>query len=226
MNIIEFFRKGGPMMWPLLGLSILSVGTIMERLWFWANLLTKEKEIVNRVLEAVRRDWDEAAEIAKRAKQQPIGRFFHTALRLGEPDPELFKLALETAADEELTDMRRGEKILEAVVALSPLLGLLGTVVGLMAALGAFSSGDVSRSSTGVALGIAEALIATATGLVVAIFSLGFYRLFQGFLFNQAKIFRKSGNELELLYRQHWAEMHNQSIANGNPVPRLPEAKS
>jgi biopolymer transport protein ExbB len=217
LEIKELFEKGGPAMWPLLGLSVLSVATIMERLWFWVNIALKEKAIVNRVLEAARHDWGVANELARQANDLPIGRFLHAPLQLANPEPELFRLALEAAADEELASMRRGDKILEAVIALAPLLGLLGTVLGLIHSLGSIRLGDLGTSSAaGVTLGIAEALISTATGLIVAITSLAFYRLFQAFLFNQVKIFRKAGNELELLYRQFWPT----ASKNGNVVEK------
>ncbi|PSB51474.1 biopolymer transporter ExbB [filamentous cyanobacterium Phorm 6] len=205
MNIQELFQKGGPAMWPLLLLSILSVSTIIERLWFWASLLSKEKQIVNRILDTARSDWGAANEIARQANRQPIGRFLSAPLRLYNPEPELFRLALEAAADEELASMRRGDKMLEATIAISPLLGLLGTVLGLMKSLESIDLGSIGTEATkGVTLGISAALITTATGMAVAIFTLVFYRIFQAFLFNQAKIFRKAGNELELLYRQYW----------------------
>lgn len=192
-------------MWPLLFLSILSLGTILERLAFWASVTLKEKELVNRVLEAARYDWRVAHEIARQASKQPVGRFLYAPLRLQNPDPEVFKLALEAAADNELTSMRRGEKVLEAVIALAPLLGLLGTVLGLIKSLSSITLGDIGTdASRGVTTGIGEALITTATGLIIAIFTAAFYRMFQGFLFSQIKTFRKCGNELELLYRQYW----------------------
>ncbi len=207
MNIPELFQEGGLAMWPLLVLSILALTTIIERIWFWSKILTREREIAGRVIEAARRDWQAAADIARRANDQPIGRFLYNALHLYQPVPEVFQLALETAADEELTAMRRGDKILEVVIALSPLLGLLGTVLGLMESLGSISLGDIGTTSTaGVTFGISRALITTATGLIIAIASLAFYRLFQGFVFGQSKIFRKAGNELELLYRKDWSE--------------------
>jgi biopolymer transport protein ExbB len=206
VNVGELFQKGGVTMFPLLLLSILALSVIIERLWFWSSVLTKERETVNRVLDAARRDWVLATELARQAYDQPIGRFLYSPLQLKNADPEMFRLALEATAEDELTSMRRGDKILEAVIALAPLLGLLGTVLGLIISLGSIRIGDIGTSSTaGVTAGIGEALISTATGLVVAIFSLAFYRLFQGFLFFQAKVFRKAGNELELLYRQHWA---------------------
>lgn len=206
MSIQEIFAKGGPAMWPLLILSILSISVIIERIWFWITTLTKEKQIVNRVIDSARRgQWGKAHQTAKQSSNQPMGRFLYAPLRLESPDPELFRLALEAAADEELASMRRGDKIFEAVIAMAPLLGLLGTVLGLINSLGSIRLGDIGTSSASdVTLGIAEALITTATGLIVAIISLAFYRFFQGLMFNQAKIFRKAGNELELLYRQNW----------------------
>lgn len=208
MTFQELIEKGGPAMWPLLALSLLSLGTIFERLWFWARILTKERETVDRVLEAATRNWGVATEIAHQARKQPIGRYLYAPLRLSNPDPEMFRLALEAAADEELASMRQGDKILEAVIALAPLLGLLGTVLGLIRSLSGIRLGDLGTSSTaGVTLGISESLISTATGLIVAITSLVFYRLFQGFLFNQVKIFRRAGNELELMYRQEWPKL-------------------
>ncbi|WP_199303830.1 MotA/TolQ/ExbB proton channel family protein [Nodosilinea sp. FACHB-131] len=205
-------------MWPLLLLSILAVGTILERIWFWSRILTREREVSGRVLEAARRDWAAAADIAYRSAALPMGRFLSAPLRLQSPDPEVFRLALETSANEELLAMSRGEKILEAVATLSPLLGLLGTVLGLINSLSSIQITDLGSgdATAGTSLGISEALISTATGLIIAITALAFYRLFQGFVFGQAKMFRQAGSELELLYRQSWAHLHGVSPM---PVP-------
>lgn len=218
MNIPELFARGGIAMWPLLLLSILAVGTILERIWFWSRILTREREVSGRVLEAARRDWAAAADIAYRSATLPMGRFLSAPLRLQSPDPEVFRLALETSANEELLAMSRGEKILEAVATLSPLLGLLGTVVGLINSLSSIQISDLGSgdATAGTSLGISEALISTAAGLIIAITALAFYRLFQGFVFGQAKMFRQAGSELELLYRQSWAQLHGVSPM---PVP-------
>jgi biopolymer transport protein ExbB len=203
VDILDLFKKGGPAMWPLLVLSVLSLSVIFERLWFWLRILNQEKEIVERVLDAATDDWEIATEIAQKATDQPIGRFLHAPLRLKKSDPETFRLALESTAAEELAGMRRGEKLLESVIALSPLLGLLGTVLGLIQSLYALKIGDLGTESTAdVPLGIGQSLISTATGLIVAIVTLVFYRLFQSFVVNQIKVFNKAGNDLELLYRQ------------------------
>ncbi|HIK49904.1 MAG TPA: MotA/TolQ/ExbB proton channel family protein [Oscillatoriales cyanobacterium M59_W2019_021] len=211
-------------MWPLLFLSILSIATIVERIWFWVRVLTKERELVDRILETARYDWTMARQVAQQAQNQPIGRFLSAPLKLDHPNPEVFELALESTADEELANMRRGDKILEAVIALAPLLGLFGTVLGLIQSLGSIEFSDLGTAATaGVTVGIGKALISTATGLVVAMISVAFYRLFQAFLFNQAKLFRKAGSELELIYRQFWAAGLPQGT--GTPPPAVnPEA--
>jgi biopolymer transport protein ExbB len=205
MSIGDLFNKGGITIWPLLLLSILTVTVIFERSRFWFNVLNKEKEIVNRILDATRRDWDMATEIARQAYDQPVGRFLLQALQLPSPDPDLFRLALESSADDEIAGMRRGDKILEAVIAMAPLLGLLGTVLGLIRTLGAITFTALgTEAGKDAAGGIGESLISTAAGIIVALFALSFYRIFQGLVFNQAKIFRRAGNEVELLYRQKW----------------------
>lgn len=218
MSISELFANGGPAMVPLLFLSFLALSTIIERGWFWSKILTHEREIAGRVIEAARRDWDAATEIARKSVNQPIGRFLHSALDLEDPDPDVFQLALQASADEEIATMRRGEKILEATVALGPLLGLLGTVLGLIRSLKDIRISDLGTDSTaGVTLGISEALISTATGMIVAITALVFYRLFQSFVSSQAKLFRQSGNELELLYRKGWSRSQRQMRYQASP---------
>jgi len=220
VSISELFANGGPAIVPLLFLSFLALSTIIERGWFWSKILTHEREIAGRVIEAARRDWDAATEIARKSVNQPIGRFLHSALDLENPEPDVFQLALQASADEEIATMRRGEKVLEATIALAPLLGLLGTVLGLIRSLKDIRISDIGTDSTaGVTLGISEALISTATGLIVAITALAFYRLFQSFVGSQAKLFRQSGNELELLYRKGWARSQRQSLRPSPPMP-------
>ena len=221
MTFPELIQKGGPAIWPLLLLSILSIGTIIERLWFWSKVLLKQGPILNSIMDTAASNWDILEERVWKYRDHPIGNFLSAPLQLSQPDPEVFHLALETAADNELALMRRGDKVLEAVIALAPLLGLLGTVLGLIHSLGSIQISDLGTSATtGVPLGIGQALICTAVGLIVAITSLAFYRLFQGLVFNQVRIFRKAASELEMLYRQRWIQAEEKRHAidpNLNP---------
>lgn len=231
MDIREIIEKGGPAMWPLLVLSILALGTILERMWFWTSILWKERTIVNRVMDAAESSWQEAREIAIQGRRQPIGRYLYAPLRLMNPDPEVFRLALEASADDELALMRRGDKLLEAVITMSPLLGLLGTVLGLIRSLRSIGVADLGTASVaGVPLGIGNALISTAAGMIIAIVSLAFYRFFQALWHNQVRVFRKAGSELELLYRQGWLQqdeigdpIDNLNSAKVNPEPDVPK---
>ncbi|PSF37555.1 biopolymer transporter ExbB [Aphanothece hegewaldii CCALA 016] len=214
MNLPELITKGGPAMWPLIFLSILALSTIIERIWFWTQTLLNEGKILTQILETASRNWEIAAKVARDYREHPIAKFLYAPLKLNNPEPEVFHFALESAADDALSAMRRGDKILEAVIALSPLLGLLGTVLGLIRSLANIQISDLGTSSTtGVTLGISESLISTATGLIVAIVSLAFYRLFQALWFNQVRIFRKAGGELEVIYRQKWMDLDDSRYA-------------
>jgi biopolymer transport protein ExbB len=220
MDVTDLFEKGGTTMWPLFALSVLSLATILERLWFWFKTLRKEEELVESVLAAsANNEWDTAAQIAKQERnRKPIGRFLYAPLKRTNPDPETFKLALEASAEDEIATMRKGDKTLESIIALAPLLGLLGTVLGLIKSLNGVKLTDLGTAAgSNVTLGISESLISTATGMIVAIFSLAFYRLFQGLIFGQIKLFRGAGNQLELLYREHWLNIKGKSIDRDNP---------
>ncbi len=216
MNFAEIIAKGGITIYPLLVLSILSIATILERTWFWSQVLFREKQILNLILEAAERNWDLVEKIAKEHLNHPLGNFVYSPFRLSNPDPEVFHLALESAADEQLARMRKGDKLLEAVIALSPLLGLFGTVWGLIKSLSSIRIGDLGTASTsGVTLGIGESLISTAVGLLVAITSLAFYRLFHAFWSNQVRVLRQAGSQLEVMYRQKWMAEDEEEMLPG-----------
>lgn len=206
--IFELVVKGGPVMIPLVALSVLTFATALERAWFWFRLLSREDRIVHDVLAAARVSLDEARAIAEQAQSLAIGRFLLAPLSLKKPSPETFQLALEAAGDKEFVQMRKGDKFLETVVALAPLLGLLGTVTGLILTfnnlnIGGGGSGD---QATAAASGIGEALITTAAGMLVAILALVFFRIFLTLQARQIDYFSEVGSELELIYRQVWYE--------------------
>jgi biopolymer transport protein ExbB len=210
-KVLDLLIQGGPIMVPLLGLSVATFACALERAWFWIRLLSHEKQIVRDVLQAAQHNLDEAATIASYAKASPIGRFLMSPLLLNHPTTETFHLALEASADKEFVKMRKGDKLFETVVAVAPLLGLLGTVTGLIHTfnnlqIGAGGGGAASDSATKAAAGIGEALITTAGGMLVAIIALIFFRIFVSLQAQQMDYFSEVGNELELIYRQVWCE--------------------
>ena len=148
----DLFLQGGPVMWPLLGLSVLTLTRAIERAGFWIRLLGREHEIVSLVLDAARYDLNKAVAIAQQARSLPIGRFLLAPLQLQNPNPETFHLAMEAAADREFIQMRKGNQFFEAVVGLSPLLGLLGTVIGLIVTFAELDIGNIAHSRLSLAL--------------------------------------------------------------------------
>jgi biopolymer transport protein ExbB len=204
--VIELIKAGGLVMYPLMLLSVFALAGIMERLIFWFDILRQEQKTAQNILVIAQQDLKLAVIAAEQSLKVPVGRFLYAPLALEDPDPELFRLALESTADEELAGMLKGEKLLEAAITLAPLLGLLGTITGLIVSFGSLKIGDVAANTKSGSLtqGIGEALITTATGLVIAIFTSAFHRLFLAFQDQQSKLFIKCGNQLELLYRQQW----------------------
>jgi biopolymer transport protein ExbB len=224
-NLYETLVKGGPIMVPLVALSVFTFSCGMERVLYWTQVLLSERKLVPAVLKSAEYSLIEARGIAERANNTPIGRFLAAPLRLNSPTPETFRLAMEAAGDQEFVDMRKGDKILETTIAIAPLLGLLGTVTGLIATFnnlnigggsgGAGSAADMSKA----AAGIAEALITTAGGMIVAIIALFFFRVSVTLQAQQMDYFSKVGSELELIYRHTWCE---QGLAGEEESATLP----
>jgi biopolymer transport protein ExbB len=207
-NLLDLAMRGGPVMIPILGFSVATIACALERAWFWYQLLSQEDRIVHDVLEAARHSLDEARTIAEQAQTLPIGRFLLAPLRLRQPTPETFRLAMEAAGDREFVQMRKGDKLLETTVAVSPLLGLLGTVTGLIATFSSLNigGGGTTEQATQAAAGIGEALITTAAGMIVAIMALLIFRVLVTLQSRQMDYFSEVGSELELIYRQIWYE--------------------
>jgi biopolymer transport protein ExbB len=210
-TLFDLLSKGGPVMIPMAGLSLATVACVLERSLFWFQQSRGEDRIAHDVLDAARYSLDDAYAIAERHRALPIARFLMAPLRLKHPTPETFRLAMEAAGDQEFVQMRKGDKLLETVVALAPLLGLLGTVTGLIST---FTNLNIGGGGTGAdtskaAAGIGEALIVTATGMVVAIIALAGFRVFVTLQTRQVEYFSKIGSELEVIYRHVWYESGN-----------------
>lgn len=205
-TLFDLVAKGGPVMIPLTGLSVLTIACAMERAWFWWHVLSGEDRLAHRILVAAESDLSKARSIAESASEIAIARFLYAALKLDRPEPETFRLALEAASDREFAKMHKGDKLLETVIAMAPLLGLLGTVTGLIITffnLRVGGSGNAVDTSKAAA-GIAEALITTAGGMIIAIVALAIFRLCVTLQAKQMDYFAEIGSELELIYRQVW----------------------
>ena len=199
--ILQLFKSGGFVMYPLLGLSIFSVAMILERSLFWLGTSRQQERVIKQLLNLYRDDTDSATLMLQRHLNLSIARIFLVALSLKRSTPEKFKLALETAAQAEVPVLKRFSNGFETVISLAPLLGLLGTVVGLITSLSSLRLGDIESSqAAGVTGGIGEALTSTAAGLIVAIATLFFASIFRGLYLRQIALIQEVGGQLELIH--------------------------
>jgi biopolymer transport protein ExbB len=201
MLIVELFRAGGIVMYPLLGFSIVAIALIVERLVFWTRVNRRQQPVVRDVLRTYPHNFDSALLKLKQNADLPIARIFLEALEVNHFPPHAFRLTLEGATQAELPMLRRFNTVFDTIVALSPLLGLLGTVTGLIRSFASLNLGNVgSDSALQVTGGISEALISTAAGLIVAVFTLLFANVFRGFYRRQIAAIREYGSQLEVLH--------------------------
>lgn len=206
MNIGNLFTAGGVVMWPLLAFSILAVALIIERIVFWVKINNRQNRVVKEVLQLYRLDNVVGAlDKLQQNADLPMSRIFLAALELEEPTPEEFRLALESEAQAEIPLLKRFQNIFDTIIGLAPLLGLLGTVLGLIISFESLDIGDVGGTKTSnVTGGISQALVSTASGLVVAIFTLFFANSFRGLYMRQIASIQEYGGQLELLYRRRY----------------------
>ena len=170
--VFQFFLKGGPVMWPILVSAIVAVAVVGERIFWWLRESRKRdpqkmEQLLGRAGKFRRRRRE--ANLPKARKTPVIRMIRHGLNHIGHAHSSLLG-ALQLAAGIELKRAGRFLTVMDTLVTLAPLLGLLGTVTGLMRAFLNIGSAELSVSA--VTGGIGEALIATACGLGIAIFAL------------------------------------------------------
>ena len=171
----DFFLRGGPIMWPLLLCSLTAMTISLERaLFWWREQRRRDSGCIDQILAQTESGGFDAAAQLGRASRDPVAQLLaeglaHRSHGLSE--------ALQMAAQQQLERMRRGISVLDTIVTVSPLLGILGTVAGVIGAFESLGGQQIQDPAAVrvVTAGIAQALITTAAGLAVAIPSLVVY---------------------------------------------------
>jgi biopolymer transport protein ExbB len=165
--VVEFILNGGKVMYPILACGLVAVAVVGERTFWWLREASRrDPKKLEEILAALEnQDVPAAAKIAE-GSQDPVIRMIHNGLLHSHTS---LQGALELGAGIELERAGRFLTVMDTLVTLAPLLGLLGTVTGLMGAF--LSVGSAELAVTKVTGGIGQALIATACGLGIAIFS-------------------------------------------------------
>jgi biopolymer transport protein ExbB len=176
--VFEIIKAGGWLMWPLILCSIGSIAIIAER--FWA---LQSKKIIPKHLVAQVWNWHKKNELTVDALRQlregsPLGRVLAAGILNRGHSRTIMKEAIEEAGRHEIHEMERFLNTLGTIAAVSPLIGLLGSVVGLMEVFSSMTTHGVGNPQA-LGAGISKIMIATAAGLGVAIPALIFYRYFQ-----------------------------------------------
>jgi len=195
--MIELFIRGGPVMWPILFLSLVSLTITIERgLFWWREKRRRDEAAVELIFEMVKQgDLDGALEKGRDASD-PIARVLAAGLR--ERDFG-FREGMEIEAGNRVEQMKRGLTALDTIITMAPLLGILGTVTGIITSFDFLGSSGIQEPQAVIG-GIAEALLTTAAGLVVALLSIIPFNYFASRVDRAARTFEKAATRFEVVY--------------------------
>jgi biopolymer transport protein ExbB len=197
--MIDVFIKGGPVMYPLLGCSIIALTVIIERGFFWIREdMRRNQPLVDHILELCRKgDWDTVKGQVAGSKDYIIGILVNGILHR---EFSMTK-AMETAASDEIKRMRRHLGVLDTMITVAPLLGIFGTVLGIITSFEILGSTGIEHPQA-VTAGIAQALITTASGLGIAILSVFPFNYFNSRAESAALAIEKYATSLEIVYEK------------------------
>lgn len=177
--MFELIQAGGWVMWPIIICSVAALAIIGERFWSLQKKYVSPPELVPQVRQWLERDELDETRINLVRESSPLGRVLAAGLVNRDHRRDVIKEAVEDTGRHVSPELERYLRTLGTIAAISPFLGLLGTVLGMIEMFSGIGSQGVGDPSI-VAGGIAQALITTAAGLAVAIPSVMFYRYFRG----------------------------------------------
>lgn len=177
--MLEFLQTGGWLMWPILACSVVSVAIILERLWSLRRGRVLPADLLTEVRFLAESGQIDARKLKELVDGSPLGRILAAGLGKRAQGHGAAKESIEDCGRHVIHDLERYLNSLGTVAAITPLLGLLGTVIGMIRVFNVIASEGVGDPSV-LSGGISEALITTAAGLTVAIPSLMFFRYFRG----------------------------------------------
>ena len=170
---------------------------------FWLKIKRKQRKIAKKALSLYSSDAYSVIDLLKKNAQLPIARIFLEALELEQPTSDEFRLALDSATQAEIPILRQFGTWFQTIITASPLLGLLGTIIGLIQSFAAIDLGNATgTNSAAVTGGLSEALVSTVMGLVVAIITLLFANTFRGLYLRELAFIQEYGGQLELINRR------------------------
>jgi biopolymer transport protein ExbB len=175
--LIELMQAGGWLMVPIVLCSIVATAIIIERLWVLRRHVIMPEDLVTRIWQLNRRRQLSDERVAEIRDGSPLGRMLASGLVNRFHSREIMKEAIQDTGRHVVADLERNLSTLGTIAAVAPLLGLLGTVIGMIDVFAVIVQAGVGNPGV-LAGGISKALITTAAGLSVAIPVLMFHRYF------------------------------------------------
>jgi biopolymer transport protein ExbB len=202
---MELFASGGPIMWPVLLLLTVGLTVIVERLLFIVRENSqREPEVVSKMLESVEKgDIDGALALGRKSNDTVARIVVYSLSHIDSLSNAFFR-----ASSQELARYQQGMATLDTCITAAPLLGLLGTVTGMMKTFGSLGTGDIGAAAGQITGGVAEALIATMCGLGIAILCLFPYNIMNARTEQAKQEIGDASHALEILIKKSESKAH------------------
>ncbi len=176
--MFDLIRAGGWLMWPILGCSVIAMAIVLERGWMLRRRRVVPPRLLHEVLEWIRTKPIDDAYLEHLHTHSPLGQLLATGLYNRHASRESMKQSIEDAGRHVVANLERFLNTLGTIAEVSPLIGLLGTTIGMIKTFNVISEQGVGNPAL-MSNGISIALITTASGLGIAIPALLFHRYFQ-----------------------------------------------
>ena len=207
--MFELFKSGGIVMWPLLFISITSLACVFERFSYWRYSINKKDLLLKSILDKYSNISSVNNLNNKNISSIPLEKVLFNSLNivdqcnLDEGSNIDIKLALEISIKSIQSELGKFNNLFSTIITVSPLLGLLGTVLGLINSFSFIRLGASGVNAQEVTGGISEALISTATGLIIAIITLVFSNYFNSLWRKENSILNQYCGRFEMLYKRN-----------------------
>ena len=193
-------------MWPLLLLSIITLACVIDRIFFWTDLNKKNKRLPKVILEKYKDNSNDFLDFLNKKINNPYSKILINIFNMDFSNEKDFENGLEMNLINMHKEFNKYGYIFNLTIGIAPLLGLLGTVLGLMDSFSFIDLGSVGTNAKEVTGGISEALVSTAYGLIIAIFTISFSSYFNSCIKDEIISLREFGIKFQILFFKNFSK--------------------
>ena len=193
-------------MWPLLFLSIITLACVIDRMFFWTDLNKKNKRLPKLILEKYKENSNNFLDFLNKKANNPYSKILINIFNMDFSNEKDFENGLEMNLINMNKEFNKYGYIFNLTIGIAPLLGLLGTVLGLMDSFSFIDLGSVGTNAKEVTGGISEALVSTAYGLIIAIFTISFSSYFNSCIKDEIISLREFGIKFQILFFKNFSK--------------------